>query len=224
MPSFISSRRYRGAWAQPAGRRNARPSQTQTRHDRRIHPRTAVSFPIEFGVLPWFRHWVIRPTYQTVRSLDRNPTGSLAVPDPELWAHSYLAAARYLGKLLFVNGARCWDGEGRIESANGLDLSQGGLRMVTAYPLWLGASLHLRIPAHEVAPFGYTVLGKVVRMTRMDPHETEVGIAFTGIHPLDRHELARFLLIPLPQLAALRQQARQTPRPPTGEPAGIAEP
>lgn len=224
MHSFVSPRRYRDAWAEPDARRNARQPQTRTRHDRRAHPRTAVSFPLEFGVLPWFRHWVIRPTYQMIRSLDRNPTGSLAVPDPEPWAHPYLAVARHLGKLLFVNGARCWDGEGKIESANGLDLSQGGLRMVTAYPLWLGASLHLRVPSNEVSAFGYTVLGKVMRMARTGPHEVEVGVAFTGIHPLDRHELAQFLLTPLPQLVALRRRARHAPQPAVEDPVGVAAP
>lgn len=193
-------------------------------HDRRAQPRLAVSFPLEFGVLPWFRHWLLRPTYQTTRSLDRNPSGSLAVPDPEPWSHPYLAVARYLGKLLFINGTRCWDGEGQIASANGLDLSQSGLRMTTAYPLWLGASLHLRVPASELAPFGYTVLGKVMRVANTDRDEVEAGVAFTGIHPSDSHELPRFLLTPLPKLAALRRQERYVPRFQADEPVGIGAP
>lgn len=179
MNAFVSHRSFRPS-PQP---------QPRKWHDRRAHPRLAVSFPLEFGVLPWFRQWLLRPTYQTIRSIERNPTGSLALPEPEPWAHPYLAAARYLGKLLFINGTRCWDGEGQIASANGLDLSQSGLRMATAYPLWLGASLHLRVPASALTPFGYTVLGKVVRIIRMDPYEVEVGVVFTGVHPSDSHEL-----------------------------------
>lgn len=222
MNSFVSYRRYSDSWTQSAAQRGAR--QPQKRQDRRAHPRTTVSFPLEFGVLPWFRHWLIRPTYQTIRSLDRNPAGSLAVPDPEPWAHPYLVVARFLGTLLFINGARCWGGEGRIESANGLDLSQNGLRMTTTYPLWLGASVHLRVPASELAPFGYTVLGKVMRIARVYGNEVEAGVAFTGIHPSDRYEIVQFLLTPLPQLAALRRQARSPSRSLVGEPVGIGEP
>jgi len=174
--------------------------------DRRAYPRTVVSFPLEFVIVPWLTRRLLETTYRTIRSADRNPTGSLAVPEPEPWARPYLPIARRLGTLLFTHGRRCWDGVGQIESADGLDLSQGGLRMATAYPLWVGASLHLRIPSHGVAAFGYTVLGKVVRVTQIDPQEVEVGVAFTAIHPSDRFELERFLTTPLPRLAAMRQQ------------------
>lgn len=224
MNSFVSRLRVQDSREQPVAHRDARQAEAQMWHNRRVYPRIAVSFPIEFGVLPWFRHWLLRPTYETVRSIDRNPTGSLALPDPEPWAHPYLAMARYLGKLLFINGTRCWNDEGKIAFANGLDLSQSGLRMATAYPLWLGASLHLRVPASELTPFGYTILGKVMRIIRMDRYEVEVGVAFTGVHPSDSHELPRFLLTPQPKLAALRQQGRHTSQPQVGEPAGIAAP
>jgi hypothetical protein len=75
-----------------------------------------------------------------------------------------------------------------------------------------------------MTPFGYTLLGQAVRVTQIDRQEVEAGVLFTGIHPTDRHELARFLVIPLPQLAALRQQAGRRPQPEKGESAGIAAP
>ncbi|MDE3224005.1 MAG: PilZ domain-containing protein [Nitrospirota bacterium] len=216
MHAFVSYRRNIDPWEQAAAHRGTRPQR-----DRRAYSRASVSFPLEFGVLPRFKHWLIRPTYQAIRSIERNPTGRLAVPDPEPWAYPYLAMARYLGKLLLINGARCWDGEGQVESANGLDLSQGGLRMATTYPLWTGAALHLRVPASAVAPFGYTVLGKVMRVAKTDRDEVEAGVAFTGIHPSDRYELVRFLMTPLPQLAALRRQARESSPPRADEPAPL---
>lgn len=225
MHSFVSHLRAHQSQERPAAHRDARQPQIRTWNDRRVCPRIAISFPLEFGVLPWFRHWLLRPAYQTIRSIDRNPTGSLAVPDPEPWAHPYLTVARCLGKLLFINGTRCWHDEGKISAANGLDLSQSGLRMATAYPLWVGASLHLRVPASELTPFGYTVLGKVVRIIRRDLDEVEVGVAFTGIHPSDSHELPLFLLTPLPKLATLRRQGQQpAPQPRAGEPVEVGAP
>lgn len=172
----------------------------------RAHLRTAASFPIEYGILPRFRHWMLQPAYRSLCSSDRNPTGSLTIPEPEHWALPYRTAARFFGKLLSQDSRRSWAAEGQIEAASCLDLSKGGLRMATAYPLWLGASVHLRIPSHELTPFGYTVLGQVVRVVPTVHNEVEVGIGFTAIHRSDQEGLARFITTPQPQLAAKRRQ------------------
>lgn len=174
--------------------------------ERRAYSRVAVSFPIEYGILPRFRHWTLRPTYRSRRSSDRNPTGSLAVPEPEPWAVPYLSVARFIAKLFSRADRRSWEDEGKIEPASCLDLSEGGVRMATSYPLWLGATVRLRIPSHELAPFGYTVLGKVVRVAPAARDEIEVGIGFTAIHQQDQQGLLRFITTPQPQLAALRRQ------------------
>lgn len=184
--------------------------------NRRIHERLARSFPLEYGVLPWSRHWLLRPIYRTVPSAQRNPRGTPTVPEPEPWSLPYLAVARFLGELLLTNGTRCWQSLDRVEPAAGLDLSEGGVRMTTSYPLWLGASLHLRIPSQQLECFGYTVLGKVVRLGKADRHDVEAGIAFTAIHPADRQGLIRFLTTPLPQLAAMRDGIRSSARPTDG--------
>ncbi len=149
---------------------------------------------------------MLRPTYRSRCSSDRNPTGSLAVPEPEPWAAPYLAAARFIGSLFSKAGRRSWEAEGKIEAASCLDLSEGGVRMATAYPLWPGASVHLRIPSHELAPFGYTVLGKVVRVVPASTGEVEVGVGFTAVHQLDQQGLVRFITTPQPKLAALRRR------------------
>ena len=107
------------------------------------------------------------------------------------------------------NSRRSWADEGRVEDASCLDLSKGGLRMATSYPLWLGASIHLRIPSHELAPFGYTVLGKVVRVVPVQD-DIEVGIGFTAIHQSDQEGLVRFITTPQPQLAAKRRQHKES--------------
>jgi len=152
---------------------------------------------------------MLQPAYRSLGSSDRNPTGSLAIPEPEHWALPYLTAARLIGKLLSRNSRRSWANEGRVEAASCLDLSKGGLRMATSYPLWLGASVQLRIPSHELAPFGYTVLGEVVRVEPTVHNEVEVGIGFTAIHQSDQEGLLRFITTPQPQLAAQRRQDKE---------------
>lgn len=182
--------------------------------DRRSYERLALSFPLQYGVLPWSRHWLLQSAYQTIPSAERNPQGSPAIPDPDPWLLPLLAVSRFFGELLFTHGSRCWGAEGGIESADGLDLSEGGLRMTTSAPLWLGASVHLRIPSEQLAPFGYTVLGKVVRVRPHGDHQAvETGIAFTALNPSDRQGLIRFLTTPLPQLAAIRQTVRSSAPP-----------
>ncbi|MDE3118093.1 MAG: hypothetical protein KGL03_03670, partial [Nitrospirota bacterium] len=61
----------------------------------------------------------------------------------------------------------------------------------------------------------------VMRVAKTDRDEVEAGVAFTGIHPSDRYELVRFLMTPLPQLAALRRQAREGSSTHADEPATV---
>jgi hypothetical protein len=181
--------------------------------NRRAHERLALSFPLQYSLLPWSRHWLLQSAYRIIPSAERNPQGSPAIPDPDPWFLPFLNVSRFFGELLFTNGTQCWEGAGRIEAADGLDLSEGGLRMTTTGSLWLGAFVHLRIPSEQLAPVGYTVLGKVVRVTpRADHQDVEAGIAFTALNPSDRRGLIRFLTTPNPQLAAIRKAVRSSGR------------
>lgn len=184
-------------------RRRVRPV---TAHDRRGCERFALSFPLEYTVLPWSKYRLLRKLHAAVPSVERNPQGALAFEGEAAWHRPYFALARFFGEMIFVNGSRCWANEGQAASAAGLDLSEGGLRMATSGPLWLDATIHLRIPSETLGCFAYTVLGKVVHLACADLNESQAGIAFTAIHPEDRHGLLRFLTSPLPQLAALRRQ------------------
>lgn len=172
--------------------------------EHRAHPRTAVSFPIEYVILSRFRHWAIRSIYRTIPSTERNPTDNLALPALPPWAKPYIPLARLLDKLLFEGGDRGWAEEGCLRSAGALDLSEGGLRLATSSPLWPGTFALLRIPSRMLMAFGYTVLGEVVRVKHTAENEIEAGVAFTAIHESDREGLARFITTPLPQLAAER--------------------
>lgn len=184
-------------------RRRVRPV---AHNDRRGCERFALSFPLEYTLLPWSKYRLLRNLHAGAPSAERNPQGALAFDGQAPWHRPYFALARFFGERIFVNGSRCWAHDGRAASAAGLDLSEGGLRMATAGPLWLGATVHLRIPSETLGCFAYTVLGKVVHLACSDPGESEAGIAFTAIHPEDRHGLLRFLTSPLPQLAALRRE------------------
>jgi hypothetical protein len=196
-------RHGQGVRAHIPERRRIRPVTTP---DRRGCERFALSFPLEYTVLPWSKYRILRKLHADSPSAERNPRGALAFDGQHPWHRTYFALARFFGELIFVNGSRCWKREGQAESAAGLDLSEGGLRMATSGPLWLGASVHLRIPSATLGCFAYTVLGRVVHLTCRDPGESQAGIAFTAIHPEDRHGLLRFLTSPLPQLAALRRR------------------
>lgn len=196
------SRHIHGARLHVPERRRIRPV---TARDRRSFDRVALSFPLEFAVLPWSKYRLLSPTCAAVPCAERNPQRQLAFAGSHAWHRPFLTMARFLSELLLVNGRRCWTNDGREESGAGLDLSEGGLRMTTRSSLWKGALIHLRIPSATLGHFGYTVLGKVVHVNCADPCETEAGVAFTALHPEDRHGLIRFLTSPLPQLAAMRR-------------------
>ena len=84
---------------------------------------------------------------------------------------------------------------GLFISAEGQDLSGGGVRFLTEYPLTQGQALDMLI---EVPIFPYldiSVSGKVVRLERLKGREgIQVGVDFTDIEPMGRKRLLKYIL------------------------------
>jgi len=98
--------------------------------------------------------------------------------------------------------------QGLFISAEGKDLSGGGVRFLTEYPLTQGQVLDMLI---EVPIFPYldiSVIGEVVRLERLKGKEgIQVGVNFTDIEPIGRKRLLKYILDEMQPLKKRKDEA-----------------
>lgn len=173
--------------------------------------RTKERFPIEYEVITDKELQLVKPMYLEARTSERGegPMGagegsdafaSIGVPPAQIMMFQQTMRAfkhleDKLDEVLKGLGGAVSEGK-KLSKAMCVDLSSGGMRMITAQPIKRGALVKLVLTLPPLHPVVVIAVGKIVKASPLrlgsGKKAIETAIAFEAINENDREEIVAY--------------------------------